>query len=298
MKSEIQTARENFHSKIMNGIIRQRAAKKYGNCYNLSDADSKKSVILGNGIVERMTGNLGSSKIDGQKAGALFERAVFEFVKETFPALDTLRPGSWIFQQKRSDYSKEKLVGVTAFEQYAHLAELEGLLKSYPELSDITGHDYIVKPDVLVARMPEPDEVINAKTFIVDDKSALKTPIREKNNQFPILHASISCKWTMRSDRSQNSRTEALNLIRNRKGPLPHIVVVTMEPTPSRIASIAVGTGDIDCVYHAALYELINSAYDAHDKGDLDKDDYEWLSGMVSSNRLRDISDLPFDLAI
>jgi hypothetical protein len=54
----------------------------------------------------------------------------------------------------------------------------------------------------------------------------------------------LSSKWTIRLDRSQNSRTEALNLIRNRKCPLPHIVVVT-EPLPSRIASIAMGTGDI-----------------------------------------------------
>lgn len=34
----------------------------------------------------------------------------------------------------------------------------------------------------------------------------------------PYDHASISAKFTMRSDRAQNSRTEALNLIRNRKG--------------------------------------------------------------------------------
>lgn len=48
------------------------------------------------------------------------------------------------------------------------------------------------------------------------------------------------------------------NLIRNRKGNLPHIVVVTGEPMPARIASLALGTGDIDCVYHFALYELVD----------------------------------------
>ncbi len=37
------------------------------------------------------------------------------------------------------------------------------------------------------------------------------------------------------SDRAQNTRSEALNLIRNRKGRLPHIVVVTEEPSPSRL---------------------------------------------------------------
>lgn len=86
--------------------------------------------------------------------------------------------------------------------------------------------------------------------------------LRKKNGGKPILHASISAKWTMRSDRAQNSRTEALNLIRNRKGRLPHIVVVTGEPLPSRLASLAFGTGDIDCVYHFALYELIDAVKD------------------------------------
>ena len=35
-------------------------------------------------------------------------------------------------------------------------------------------------------------------------------------------------------------------MVRNRKGRLPHIAVVTGEPTPGRIESIAPGSGDID----------------------------------------------------
>ena len=107
------------------------------------------------------------------------------------------------------------------------------------------------------------------------------------------MHASISCKWTIRSDRAQNARSEALNLIRNRKGRLPNIMVVTAEPTPSRLASIALGTGDIDCVYHFALYELQATlrALDMQDAEDL-------LAVMVNGKRLKDISDLPLDLAV
>lgn len=74
-----------------------------------------------------------------------------------------------------------------------------------------------------------------------------------------MLHASISAKFTMRSNRAQNSRTEALNLIRNRKGHLLHIVVTTAEPMPNRLASLALGTGDIDCMYHFALNELVRA---------------------------------------
>ena len=108
------------------------------------------------------------------------------------------------------------------------------------------------------------------------------------------MHASISCKWTIRSDRSQNTRTEALNLIRNRKGNLPHIVAVTAEPLPMRIASLALGTGDIDCVYHFALGEL-RQVCETVPRAE---DQLEMLEVMVEGNRLRDISDLPFDIAV
>ena len=114
-----------------------------------------------------------------------------------------------------------------------------------------------------------------------------------RSSSTKILHASISCKWTIRSDRAQNTRTEALNLIRNRKGPLPHILVVTAEPTSHRLASLALGTGDLDCVYHFALPELLSTLEDLGYK-----DALEEVEMMVEGKRLRDISDLPFDLAI
>ena len=118
----------------------------------------------------------------------------------------------------------------------------------------------------------------------------MHTPLRRANSQVDILHASVSCKWTLRSDRSQNARTEGLNLVRNRKGRTPHIVVVVGEPLPSRITSLAYGTGDIDCIYHFALRELVEAA----EGNDSDHD----LNTLVSGRRLRDISDLPFDLTI
>lgn len=97
----------------------------------------------------------------------------------------------------------------------------------------------------------------------------------------------------MRSDRAQNSRTEALGLIRNRKGKLPHIVVVTGEPLPARIASLALGTGDIDCVYHFALYELVKAVKQIEAE-----DALEMLDILIKGKRLKDISDLPLDLAV
>ena len=65
-----------------------------------------------------------------------------------------------------------------------------------------------------------------------------------------------------------------------------------MEPLPSRVASIALGTGDLDCTYHSALHELTQAAEDLQLT-----DQREMLETMIEGHRLRDISDLPFDLA-
>ena len=61
-----------------------------------------------------------------------------------------------------------------------------------------------------------------------------------------------------------------------------------------RIGSpVAVGTGDIDCVYSFALTELRETL----DELDL-TDAQEMLQIMVEGKRLKDIADLPLDLAV
>ena len=71
------------------------------------------------------------------------------------------------------------------------------------------------------------------------------------------------------------------------------MVVVTAEPLPTRIAALALGTGDLDCVYHFALPELKKTIKEIDNQDQLDM-----LNTMIEGRRLRDISDLPFDLAI
>jgi hypothetical protein len=143
-----------------------------------------------------------------------------------------------------------------------------------------------VKPDIIVSRLPVSDEEINRYGAVVGDHDdvAKLTPLRHANREapLPLLHASISCKWTVRSDRSQNSRTEALNLIRNRKGSLPHVAAVTAEPLPTRLASLALGTGDLDCVYHFALDELQDAILTIENEDQMDM-----LRTLVDGRRLR-----------
>ena len=228
-------------------------------------------------------------KISGQTLGKQFEKLTMEFLRETFPRLQNLRPGKWtVFQLGNNNKLK-----TSDFAQYEHLAYLNALTTQNAQLAAALGNDYLVAPDVVVYRDLYEDSEINADQLIVDDEICKMADIRKSNGGKPVLHASVSAKYTMRSDRAQNSRTEALNLIRNRKGHLPHIVVVTAEPMPNRLASLALGTGDIDCVYHFALYELIRVVKEVGSE-----DAVETLETLVQGKRLKDISDLPLDLSV
>ena len=228
-------------------------------------------------------------KAVGQTSGSKFEQINMEFLAETFPKLQNIRPGKWHIAKLGNRSS----VKTSSFAQYEHLDYLMKLVAYDKALATSLGNDYMVAPDVVIYRELLTDNEINSSQIIVDESISTMTDLRRKNGGKPILHASISAKWTMRSDRAQNSRTEALGLIRNRKGHLPHIMVVTGEPLPSRIASLALGTGDIDCMYHFALYELIDAV-----KNTGAEDSIEMLDSLISGKRLKDISDLPLDLCV
>lgn len=228
-------------------------------------------------------------KISGQTLGKQFETLTMEFLRETFPYLQNLRPGKWTILQ----LGNNNKLKTSDFAQYEHLAYLNELTTQNSQLAAALGNDYLVAPDVVIYRDLYEDAEINSELHIVNSEVSRMADIRKSNGGKPILHASVSAKFTMRSDRAQNSRTEALNLIRNRKGHLPHIVVVTAEPMPNRLASLALGTGDIDCVYHFALYELIRAVKEVGSE-----DAIETLDTLVQGKRLKDISDLPLDLSV
>lgn len=271
--------RHHYHERICNDLLSVDGRGVPSN----ADKHSEVSVRLAMGILEHLGVKITGLKKSGQTSGKVFENITLQFVESAFKELAHLRPGKWEFTVGKK---------IEKFEQYEHLADLVETLSAKRELRATLG-DYLISPDIVVGRLPLSDKEINRpRSLVVDDTVSNLTPLRSRNSKKPILHASISCKWTIRSDRSQNARTEGLNLVRNRKGQTPHICIVTAEPYPQRIASLALGTGDIDCVYHFALPELQASARLLGNEAVL-----EMLDILVSGKRLRDISDLPFDLA-
>jgi hypothetical protein len=284
--------RIDYHKKICRDIFGHRFGTTI---FSNADKSSPASVDLAKGMAEKIGQPICVNPPTGQRAGSLFTLYTKEFLDECFKLIQHIRPGSWIFSTSQSR------IGIASFHQYGHLAELESVLEKHSELKAALGGDYLITPDIVVSRVPIEDIEINMNKIkgneIISefDNIAMLTPLRLINHKqsCELLHASISCKWTMRSDRAQNTRTEALNLIRNRKGRTPCIIAVTFEPLPSRLASIALGTGDIDCTYHGALYELLAAAKDSRHS-----DSLEMLQLLIDGHRLRDISDIPFDLAI
>lgn len=285
MQALISQARRKYHAGLLaNRVLTVDAKGVPSN----ADRSSNLSVSIAQGIARRLMA-IEQVKAVGQTAGAKFEQLNMEFIEDTFPHLQNLRPGKWHIAKLGNRNSMK----TSSFAQYEHLDYLSRLTKDDARLAASMGNDYMVAPDVVVYRETEPDELINAEQMIVDESVSRLADIRRVCSSLPILHASISAKWTMRSDRAQNSRTEALGLIRNRKGHLPHIVVVTGEPMPARIASLALGTGDIDCVYHFALNELVEAVNETGAE-----DAAEMLRILITGKRLKDISDLPLDLAV
>jgi hypothetical protein len=280
----INKLRKAYHKKICKRILGLRSGVP-----NLADVSSKTSKILALGMVKNLGFSLCTSPPVGQTVGMVFGELTLDFLDKAFQLFHHIRPGKWIFSASQAP------LGIAAFDQYEHLSALDNALKIHKDLAAALGGDYIIKPDIVIGREPLSDSEINRdKDILGKDAISTLTPLRKNNYQRPkpILHASISCKWTIRSDRSQNTRTEALNLIRNRKGKTPHIACVTAEPMPTRLASLAMGTGDIDCVYHMALPELTLSVKESGNE-----DQQDMLATLVTGKRLRDISDLPFDLA-
>jgi hypothetical protein len=218
---------------------------------NIADRSSATSTAIASDLLSAL-GVSATVSHAGQTAGAMLEAAVHDHLAAALPSS----------RGARSVVLSRRTV-ISDFEQYEHLATLKRLIESDETgtLKASIGTDYLVKPDVTVGL--------------------------DSGDGKPFLHAAVPCKWTLRSDRAQNIRHEAVVLIRHRRGRLPHITPVTAEPLPTRLASLARGTAEVDAVYHVAMEEL-----DAAVRATGVAKQIDVLDELVGQQRLRDLSDL------
>jgi hypothetical protein len=192
---------------------------------NFADVDNAESMRIGAGVLDHLLVARDVVSDVPKDPGGPLEQEVRDHLAKQLPCLHPDR--TWMVSRGAI---------ITQFDQYEHLSKVAELVRANPELRITVGMDYLIKPDVTVAL----GKVTTASGL-------------------PPLHAAISCKWTIRSDRVQNIRHECLQMIRHRRGRQPHLVTVTAEPLPSRLASIARGTGEVDAVYHVA-FDALNAS--------------------------------------
>lgn len=248
--SDVEQLRKVYHRELLTRVLFVKAGKDGEQTISVADTGSLSSTRIAAAWAANLASEINLAVRSGQTAGSEFEAVTREFLRDAFSLLSVLRPGNW-----------ETAVGTTVgtYDQYNHLEQVEAVLNANLQMKTVFGVDYLVKPDIVVFRHPIAPEDIGGRDAA--SRTARLAPLLA-DSEFagrPILHASVSCKLTICSDRAQNTRTEALNLIRNRKGRLPHIVAVTAEPTPNRLASLALGTGDMR-VFTNSLMPLVRWA--------------------------------------
>ncbi len=232
---------------------------------NTADSSSAASVALASGILDELGVAHGALLgVRNLQTGRPLELAVAKDLASRLPGLGPGR--SWII-----DIASHP---ITAYLQYAHLKRVDELVKESAELRTTLGTDYIIRPDVVVALPPR------------------------RTGEAPFMHAAISCKWTIRSDRVQNIRHENHQMIRHRRERLPHLMTVTAEPLPTRLATIARGTGEVDAVYHIAFHSLDTAVRLLATGGRLSSDQVDAWNEVTGQGRVRPYSDLAETLAL
>ena len=170
MSSLLGDARRRFHFTLLQNILSVSASGIASN----ADKDSNLSVAIARSIAEQLGSETAGQRLAGQTSGNQFERHCETFLKETFPELQHLRPGSWLIHCVGSRSRSE----IARYEQYAHLAILDQFARENKALRVALGSDYLIAPDLIIARQPEPDNRLNEPFAVVDDETATKSSLR------------------------------------------------------------------------------------------------------------------------
>ena len=144
---------------------------------NAADVDSAESMRIAAGVLDALGVPRDEASEVPKDPGGPLEQAVCDQLRAALPGYRTGR--DWLVRRDQV---------ITGFDQYAHLKEVHALVRASPQLRISVGMDYLIKPDVTVGL------------------AGVRT-----GSGLPPLHAAISCKWTIRSDRVQNIKHNCLH---------------------------------------------------------------------------------------
>ncbi|MDO4804905.1 MAG: NgoMIV family type II restriction endonuclease [Lachnospiraceae bacterium] len=144
MESIIAQERKRYHERLLReGVL---TIDKNGVPSN-ADKSSNISKRIALGIANKLMAETQDKSV-GQTSGAKFEQLNMEFLANTFPKLQNLRPGAWHITKLGNRNSMK----TSSFAQYEHLEYLNRLTVYDRKLAAAMGNDYMVAPDVVVYR--------------------------------------------------------------------------------------------------------------------------------------------------
>ena len=162
MNALITAARKKYHESLIADNILTIDSKGIP---SNADKSSRLSISISRHIIENLTAET-HDKITGQSSGAKFETANMQFLCDTFLHLEHLRPGKWHIEK----LGNRNNIKTSSFIQYEHLDYLNNIARRDSQLAATLGNDYMVAPDIVIFREPEPDA-----TVILHGQSSTKT---------------------------------------------------------------------------------------------------------------------------
>lgn len=222
-----------------------------------SDPTSRISVEIGLALAEAAGATVDLPQLDGPGAGIEFERRTVRFMEASLTCVTEVTQADWRVETGSS---------ITEFARYDHLNGVRQAAAKDNQPAAVLYDDYSLAPGAFVG-------------------CRLKTH-QQAGSGSAVLSGVVACKWMIPRDFGQR----VIDLLRCPEVPRDRVAVVTAEPLPGRITSIAIGT-ERPCVYHIALKELQDVLarmrwYESR----------EMLDIMVDQGRLRDMLELPLDL--
>lgn len=128
----IYEARKRYHERLVSKEILTLDASGVASNADRSNASSRR---IAKNLAELVGAGFGK-KVEGQTLGTEFERITAEFLAESFALLHHIRPASWHILRENEN---GVYMPISAFEQYAHLEELDQRLREFPKLKAILG---------------------------------------------------------------------------------------------------------------------------------------------------------------
>ena len=248
----LRDARQEYH-----WSLQQRLWSVSGGLPSNSDPASRISVEIGFALAEALGATADLPQLDGPAAGVEFERRTTRFIESALSCVDEVTQADWRIETGTS---------IAEFKRYDHLNGARHAAATNNQLATVLYDDHSLAPGIFVGRKLKSNH--------------------PASSGLAVLSGVVACKWMIPRDIGQM----AINLLRCPEVPAERVAVVTAEPLPGRMASIAIGTGQ-PCTYHVALKELQDILAQTRWY-----ESQEMLDIMVDQGRLRDILDLPLDL--